>query len=177
MHLHESGALAAKEGASGEVVKMEESNPPANGAAAPEATSGQQAGGAPPTASDLWQTLTKELEVTDGQQKELFHQRDAVDAMEADLEQTLGMLHELRQNIADKNSSLDQELHEVQKILTPTQTAKFILWITQNPACMHMLNQLWHHIYEKNDDGSAPATTAESNGDGGDAAATGGASS
>jgi hypothetical protein len=42
-----------------------------------------------------------------------------------------------------------QELLEVQKILTPTQTAKFILWITQNPACMHMLNQLWTVVHEK----------------------------
>jgi hypothetical protein len=111
------------------------------------------------------------FQVTEAQQSELFNQRDAVEAMEADLQQTLGMLHELRQNIDDKNSSLDTELQEVQKILTPTQTAKFILWITQNPACMHMLNQLWHHIYErseaeKGEEGKATADDASATSDG-----------
>lgn len=97
----------------------------------------------------LWATVSAELGVTEEQQRQLLAQRETVKGMDGDLQVTSGMLSELRALINDKNASLDQELLEVQKILTPTQTAKFILWITKNPACMHMLNQLWRLVYEK----------------------------
>jgi hypothetical protein len=93
--------------------------------------------------------VSAELGVTEAQQRALLAQRGTVQGMDEDLQVTSGMLADLRALIDDKNASLDQELLEVQKILTPTQTAKFILWITKNPACMHMLNQLWRFVYEK----------------------------
>ena len=30
-------------------------------------------------------------------------------------------------------------MKQLQSILTPKQAAKFILWVSHNPACMHML--------------------------------------
>lgn len=104
---------------------------------------------APQAAWRLWATVAAELGVTEAQQRQLLAQRATVKGMDRDLQVTSGMLADLRALIADKNATLDQELLEVQKILTPTQTAKFILWITKNPACMHMLNQLWRFVYEK----------------------------
>jgi hypothetical protein len=47
--------------------------------------------------------------------------------------------------------SLDTEMEEVAKILSPTQIAKFILWIDQNPACIGMLETLWPHIQQNFD--------------------------
>jgi len=105
---------------------------------------------------DIWKLVAKDLEVTDEQQKQLMSFQEQVEVMDDDLQLTLDMLKQLRSLIDDKNSSLDQELLEIQKILTPTQTAKFILWVTQNPACMHMLNQLWRHVYERTDDVEVP---------------------
>lgn len=35
----------------------------------------------------------------------------------------------------------------LQRILTPTQTAKFVLWVSKNEACVHMLNQLWDKLH------------------------------
>ena len=32
---------------------------------------------------------------------------------------------------------------QVAQILNPSQLAKFVIWVTNNPACMHMLNALW----------------------------------
>ncbi|TFJ84656.1 hypothetical protein NSK_004121 [Nannochloropsis salina CCMP1776] len=104
-------------------------------------------------ARQLWAVLSEELHVTREQQAALLQRRDNIVAMDADIGVTSAMLRELRALIEDKNSSLDQELLEVQKILSPTQTAKFILWITRNPACMHMLNQLWRAVYERSGGG------------------------
>ena len=42
---------------------------------------------------------------------------------------------------------LDVEFSEIRKILTPRQAAKFLAWVANNGACMHMLNELWRKIY------------------------------
>lgn len=43
----------------------------------------------------------------------------------------------------------------LQRILTPTQTAKFVLWVSKNKACVHMLNQLWDKLHgDAGSDGS-----------------------
>jgi hypothetical protein len=34
-------------------------------------------------------------------------------------------------------------MRELQQILTPVQSAKFIFWVQNNPACMGMLHKLW----------------------------------
>lgn len=41
-----------------------------------------------------------------------------------------------------------------QRILTPTQTAKFVLWVQKNEACVHMLNQLWDKLHGDSSPGS-----------------------
>ncbi|KAF4037237.1 hypothetical protein GN244_ATG10679 [Phytophthora infestans] len=38
------------------------------------------------------------------------------------------------------------EMDKLQNILTPTQRAKFIVWVTNNQACMHLLNKLWRSV-------------------------------
>ncbi len=137
-----AAAAAAEEGAGGVIAAPPPPRqPPGEGEAGPQ----------PPAraARRLWATVSAELGVTEAQQRALLAQRGTVQGMDEDLQVTSGMLADLRALIDDKNASLDQELLEVQKILTPTQTAKFILWITKNPACMHMLNQLWRFVYEK----------------------------
>ena len=50
-----------------------------------------------------------------------------------------------------KIRALDIEMAEVSNILTPTQVAKFIIWIEQNPVCMEMLETLWPHIQQNLD--------------------------
>jgi len=44
---------------------------------------------------------------------------------------------------------LETEFNSVRAILTPTQVAKFVVWISRNGACMHMLNELWGKIYQR----------------------------
>ena len=45
--------------------------------------------------------------------------------------------------VADKNELLDSEMSNISKILSPTQIAKFILWIDQNPTTMQMLESVF----------------------------------
>jgi len=47
--------------------------------------------------------------------------------------------------VKDKNELLDSEMSNLQQILSPSQIAKFILWIDRNPAAMQMLEALWPH--------------------------------
>jgi hypothetical protein len=48
--------------------------------------------------------------------------------------------------ICNKNDNLDQEMTNIQSVLSPRQIAKFILWIDKNPAVMQMLEALWPHV-------------------------------
>lgn len=48
--------------------------------------------------------------------------------------------------ICNKNQNLDQEMDNIQSVLSPRQIAKFILWIDKNPAVMQMLEALWPHV-------------------------------
>jgi hypothetical protein len=62
------------------------------------------------------------------------------------LKDALGLLNELKAQVGSKNSTLDMEMDKLQNILTPTQRAKFIVWVTNNQACMHLLNKLWRSV-------------------------------
>jgi hypothetical protein len=68
--------------------------------------------------------------------EELYKSTDACDAL----------LDRLEAIILNKNNSFDSEIANIQTIMSSRQTAKFILWIKENPACMQMLEQLWPHM-------------------------------
>ena len=51
--------------------------------------------------------------------------------------------------------SLESEMLQLMKCVTPMQQARFLLWIENNQACMHMLNNLW-----KADPGPSPSSAA-----------------
>ena len=51
-----------------------------------------------------------------------------------------------------KHEMLDNQMAEMQKFLSPTQAAKFIVWIKNNSACMTMLNQLWDKMDDDDND-------------------------
>lgn len=63
-----------------------------------------------------------------------------------DLDGCSNMLQRLDTLLSEKNESLDHEMGELQRILSASQIAKFLLWINRNPAVMQMLECLWPHI-------------------------------
>ena len=48
----------------------------------------------------------------------------------------------LKADLKIKSSALSYNL-----IKNPTQVAKFLVWVQNNRACMHMLNELWQKEY------------------------------
>ncbi|CAN0076067.1 unnamed protein product [Ascophyllum nodosum] len=96
---------------------------------------------------DMWSSLVEVLEATEEQQNAMRGQAGAIAELARDLEGTTGILRRLKLLLEDRNQTLDGEMAEIQRILTPTQTAKFVLWVSKNRACVHMLNQLWDKLH------------------------------
>ncbi|KAE9113022.1 hypothetical protein PF005_g11095 [Phytophthora fragariae] len=90
--------------------------------------------------------LAKELGLTEDQKKKIQQQRGSISLICENLKSALGLLAELKTEVTNKNSTLDMEMEKLQNILTPTQRAKFIVWVTNNQACMHLLNKLWRSV-------------------------------
>ena len=80
--------------------------------------------------------------------------RSRIRGLCGDLKTSLHLLSDLRGRVEAKNTALEREMQEIQEILTPNQSAKFILWVSDNPACMQMLEQLWSSMHA-NSEGAA----------------------
>ncbi len=72
--------------------------------------------------------------------------RDRIRWRVNELRMAVKLLTDLRESVTSKNESLDTDMEELQRILTPKQTLRFILWVDNNPACMNMLNKLWANM-------------------------------
>lgn len=105
----------------------------------------------------LFQYLVQYLEVSPEQARAMKDSRLVAQEMDGCLETALGVLSELRQRLAQTGEDLETEFYNVRSILTPTQAAKFLVWVANNDACMHMLNELWDRVYPQ-PDGTASTT-------------------
>ena len=118
-------------------------------------------GAAPATATNfadtksLFSHLVQILDVTPEQAAALKDSRFVAHEMDMCLQESLGVLKELQRRLTQCGEGLDAEFSNVRSILTPTQAAKFLVWVANNSACMHMLNELWSKVYphESADDG------------------------
>mmetsp|Transcript_16888 Transcript_16888/g.36877 ORF Transcript_16888/g.36877 Transcript_16888/m.36877 type:complete len:514 (-) Transcript_16888:127-1668(-) len=119
------------------------------------AASGQATSGAPKTSKELFTLLVKKLQVTPAQSAVLKDSRFVAEEMDQTLKETLNVLKELRLRLAQCGQDLETEFNCIRQILTPSQSAKFLVWVAQNKACMHMLNELWSKNYS-----TAAASTA-----------------
>ncbi len=105
---------------------------------------------APPTkldAKSLFRHLVEILQVTPEQSAALKDSRFVAQEMDECLKSSLGVLKELRLRLTQCGEDLENEFNNVRSILTPTQAAKFLVWVANNKACMHMLNELWNRVY------------------------------
>jgi bZIP transcription factor len=99
----------------------------------------------------LFQYLVQYLEVSPQQAAAMRDSRLVAQEMDGCLETALGVLSELRQRLAQTGEDLETEFYNIRSILTPTQAAKFLVWVANNDACMHMLNELWDRVYPQPD--------------------------
>ena len=101
----------------------------------------------PKTSKELFTLLVKKLKVTPAQASALKDSRFVAQEMDGTLQETLQVLKELRGRLAQCGQDLETEFNCIRQILTPSQSAKFLVWVAQNKACMHMLNELWSKNY------------------------------
>ena len=113
-------------------------------AAAPPASSALPP---PPNMKLLFQHLVNILEVTPEQAAALKDSRFVAKEMDECLKASLDVLAELRTRLTQCGQDLEQEFNNIRQILTPTQAAKFLVWVANHKACMHMLNELWNKVY------------------------------
>lgn len=95
----------------------------------------------------LFSFLVQYLQVTPSQAVALKDSRFVAQEMDSCLEEALKVLSQLRERLTKTGDDLEKEFNNVRSILTPTQAAKFLVWVANNAACMHMLNELWDRVY------------------------------
>lgn len=95
----------------------------------------------------LFQCLVNYLGVTPEQAAALKDSRFVAQELDGCLVQALRMVEELRERLAQTGEDLETEFNNVRSVLTPTQAAKFLVWVANNAAAMHMLNELWDRLY------------------------------
>jgi hypothetical protein len=100
---------------------------------------------------ELFQYLVNHLEVNPAQAAALKDSRLIAQEMDGCLEKALAVLAELRTRLAQTGEDLETEFTNVRSILSPTQAAKFLVWVANNSACIHMLNELWDRVYPAQD--------------------------
>ena len=103
--------------------------------------------------ASLWYYMLDTINPDAEQRKQMFSfaipsatQTDVLQELYRASDSCDGLLNRLESIICDKNNAFDQEFDNIKTIMSSRQTAKFILWIYQNPACMQMLEQLWPHL-------------------------------
>lgn len=97
----------------------------------------------------LFHHLVQYLQVTPEQANRMKDSRKVAQEMDNCLEQALAVLAELRTRLAQTGEDLEHEFDQVRAILTPTQAAKFLVWVANNDACMHLLDELWERVYHQ----------------------------
>jgi hypothetical protein len=103
-----------------------------------------------PTLSDpkhLFAYLVKYLEVTPEQAAALKDSRSVARELDESLQSSLEVLRELQYRLRLCGNGMETEFDNIRSVLTPTQAAKFLVWVAKNRACMHMLNELWSRVY------------------------------
>lgn len=103
----------------------------------------------------MFQYLVQYLDVTPEQASALKDSRAVAQELDNSLKTSLAVVGELRERLAQMGDDLATEFNHVRAILTPTQAAKFLVWVANNRACIHMLNELWGQVYPE------PVTSTE----------------
>jgi hypothetical protein len=103
----------------------------------------------------LFTHLVNYLQVTSQQAGALKDSRWVARDLDQSLATSLSVLQELRDRLNQIGDGMETEFNNVRSILTPTQAAKFLVWVADNRACMHMLNELWSRVYPDPDDAAS----------------------
>mmetsp|Transcript_18535 Transcript_18535/g.30231 ORF Transcript_18535/g.30231 Transcript_18535/m.30231 type:complete len:312 (+) Transcript_18535:69-1004(+) len=91
----------------------------------------------------IWNMLCKELKLDEQQKAQVMEQRSQLGAQNASMKKCLVSLNKFEEEVQKNMLIRRKQVHKVTKIISPTQTIKFLQWVENNQACIHMLNGLW----------------------------------
>lgn len=99
----------------------------------------------------MFHYLVKYLGVTPAQAAALKDSRFIAKELDTALKESLSVAGELRERLTRVGEDLEAEMDGVRAILTPKQAAKFLVWVSNNGAAMHMLDELWSKNFPGDD--------------------------
>ncbi|GBG27378.1 Cyclic AMP-responsive element-binding protein 1 [Hondaea fermentalgiana] len=108
----------------------------------------------------IWNMLCGELELSAEQKATLMSMRGGIRQQRRNIAECLRILTELDSRVKSNFESMAKQMDQVMESISPSQQAKFLLWIERNQACTFMLNNMWNKATD--DDPTAyPGTDEE----------------
>lgn len=93
--------------------------------------------------SSIWNTLIAELKIDDKQKAEFLNQKSKLGKQNIGIKQIIKKLRGLEDEIITCMDKRKEQYNEITNVFTPTQQAKFLHWVENNQACVHLLDNLW----------------------------------
>mmetsp|Transcript_29479 Transcript_29479/g.67807 ORF Transcript_29479/g.67807 Transcript_29479/m.67807 type:complete len:286 (-) Transcript_29479:515-1372(-) len=100
-----------------------------------------------PPKRNLFELLVNYLKVNEEQAAALKDSRFVAEELDRALHRSSTVLDELRANLTTVGQQMGTEFGKIREILTPSQIAKFVIWVNNNTAAMEMLDELWSAKY------------------------------
>jgi len=109
----------------------------------------------------IWNMLSSELRFTNEQKSTLLGMRHGIRSQRRNVAECLRILSELENRVSANFESMSKQMKMVMGTITPTQQARFLLWIEQNKACTFMLNDMFKHNQPEADTSVTTGTDEE----------------
>jgi hypothetical protein len=96
--------------------------------------------------TSLWNVLRENLNLTAEQTAKIMGVREHFRGRRGVLQKSLGMVVELHNQLKKDFSSRIGLMQNFETFLDTTQEAKFLVWVENNKACVHLLNTMWMDV-------------------------------
>ncbi len=106
--------------------------------------------GSDPTS--IWNMLCNELKLDEQQKASIKEQRGQLGLQNASMKKSLMQLNKFESEVSKNMELRRKQIEKVMSLISPTQTIRFLQWVEDNQACIHMLNGLWSVNKQRNKD-------------------------
>mmetsp|Transcript_12620 Transcript_12620/g.24469 ORF Transcript_12620/g.24469 Transcript_12620/m.24469 type:complete len:343 (+) Transcript_12620:595-1623(+) len=100
----------------------------------------------------MWSVLCKELQLDEKQKAELKSQRGQLGMQSSSMKRCLISLNKFEKDIEKNMINRQSHMDKILKIISPKQIVKFLQWVENNQACVHMLDGLWTFNKKRQDE-------------------------
>jgi len=91
----------------------------------------------------IWNLLCEELRLTEDQKRTLLSMRSEIRSQRKNVGECLRILKELEHRINENIASMGKQMSRIMSGTTPSQQARFLLWIENNQSAVQVLNNIW----------------------------------